>query len=340
VTASDEQAITNGLVKVLTGQKKKVYFVQGHGEKNTENNDRGGYSGIAAALERDNYEVAKIVLAQEKDVPTDATVVIIAGPTTDLLQPEADSLQRYLKKGGHVMVLIDPPAPNEAPIPVLDALLRDWDFQAGKDVVVDTISANGDPTLPVAAQYPSHAITERMNGVLTLFPLARSITPILPASNGRAAITIVQSSPRSWAEATMNEVSSGQFELNADKGDKQGPVSIAAVTATNATDVPAPDATKATNGDERPPESRFVAIGDSDFAANNVLGFGGNRDMFVNTVNWLAQQENLISIRPKAPTESRLTITPRQKAAVFWMSVLVLPAIVFGSGIYAWWRKR
>jgi ABC-type uncharacterized transport system involved in gliding motility auxiliary subunit len=340
VNSPAEQDLTNGLVKVITGERKKVYFVQGHGEKDPDSTERLGYSGIKAALDRDNYEVTKIVLAQEKDVPADASVVIVAGPRTDLFQGEADMLERFLKKGGHVMVLLDPPEDNDPPTPVTDELLKAWDFQAGKDVVVDAQAANGDPTIPFASQYPSHAITARMNDIATAYPLARSITPILPASNGRAAVTIIQSSPRSWAETDMKQVKSGELEMNSDKGDKAGPVSIGAVTATNAVDAPKPDPAKTGTDQSRTPESRFVAIGDSDFGANYTIRVRGNSDLFVNAVNWLAQQENLISIQPKPPSDSRLTISPQQIVAVFWMSILVVPAIVFGTGVYTWWRKR
>jgi len=340
VTSPEEQDLTGGLVKVLNPNKKKVYFLQGHGEKDIDSSDRDGYSEVKNALGRDNYDVAKIVLAQEKEVPADASVVVAAGPRTDLLQPEADMLQRFLKKGGHVFVMFDPPDEKTPPTPVLEALLRDWDFQADKDVVVDASGMGQligtDASVPVVAQYPSHPITDRFN-VITAFPLARSITPILPASNGRAAVPIIQTSARSWAETDMAQLKTGRVELNADKGDKPGPVTIGAVTATNATDVPKTDASKT---DQRPPESRFVTIGDSDFAANYAIRIQGNEDLFVNTINWLAQQENLISIRPKPPSEGHLTITARQANAVLLMSLLVIPALVFGTGVYTWWRKR
>ena len=135
----------------------------------------------------------------------------------------------------------------------------------------------------------------------------------------------------------MAQLRTGRVELNADKGDKAGPVTIGAVTATTATDVPK---TEGTNKDQRPPESRFVTIGDSDFAANYAIRIQGNQDLFLNTVNWLAQQESLISIRPKPPSDSRLTITARQANAVAIMSLLVIPALVFGTGVWTWWRKR
>src|SRR5436190_4553167 len=340
VTSPEEQDLTGGLVKALNPNKKKVYFLQGHGERDIDSSDRDGYSEVKAALGRDNYDVAKIVLAQEKDVPADASVVVIAGPKTDLLQPEADMLQRFLRKGGDVFVMIDPPDEKTAATPVVEAFLKDWDFQADKDVVVDASGMGQligtDASVPVVATYPSHPITDRFN-VITAFPLARSITPILPASNGRAAIPIIQTSERSWAETDMAQLKSGRVELNVDKGDKAGPVTIGAVTATNATDVPKPDPSKT---DQRPPESRFVTIGDSDFAANYAIRIQGNQDLFLNTINWLAQQENLISIRPKPPSQSHLTMTASRATWVLVLSLLVIPALVFGTGVYTWWRKR
>jgi ABC-type uncharacterized transport system involved in gliding motility auxiliary subunit len=341
VTTPEEQDLTGGLVKALSPSKKKVYFLGGHGERDIDSMDRDGYSEVKAALGRENYDTAKVVLAQEKDVPADASVVVIAGPKTDLFQPEVDMLQRFLRKGGHVFVMIDPPDEKAPATPNLEAFLKDWDFQADKDVVVDASGMGQligtDASVPVVAQYPSHPITQRFN-VITAFPLARSITPILPASNGRAAVPIIQTSARSWAETDMAQLRSGRVELNADKGDKQGPVTIGAVTATAATDVPKTAGTP--NTDQHPPESRFVTIGDSDFAANYAIRIQGNQDLFVNTINWLAQQENLISIRPKPPSDSRLTITANQANAVAIMSLLVIPALVFGTGVYAWWRKR
>jgi ABC-type uncharacterized transport system involved in gliding motility auxiliary subunit len=83
-----------------------------------------------------------------------------------------------------------------------------------------------------------------------------------------------------------------------------------------------------------------VAIGDSDFASNAYLGVEGNRDLFMNTVNWLAQQENLISIRPRDPADRRLTLTAAQFTMMFWLSLVLVPGVVMGTGVYTWWRRR
>lgn len=347
ITSDTEQDITNGLIKVVTGGQKKVYFVQGHGEKDTENNERAGYGAVAAALGRDNFAVEKIVLAQQKEVPDDASVVVIAGPQTDLLQPEAEMLRRYLARGGHAFFLLDPPQTDGAGLPVIEALLKEWAIAPGRDVVLD-VSGMGqligaDASVPVAMSYPSHPITADF-ALMTAFPLARSVTPISGGINGRFAQTIIETSPRSWAETNLSHLRTDTpAELNEEEGDKPGPVSIGAAVSAPATDAPTAlaDAAKTAEGEEpRKPESRVAVIGDSDFAANFALGIQGNRDLFLNTVNWLAQQENLIAIRPKEASDRRLTMTAGQQDLVWWLSVIILPAAVFGTGIYSWWRRR
>ena len=88
------------------------------------------------------------------------------------------------------------------------------------------------------------------------------------------------------------------------------------------------------------PETRIVAIGDSDFASNSYVGVAGNRDLFLNTVNWLAQQENLISVRPRDPQDRRVNLTAGQDRFIFLLTVLIIPGFVLLGGIQTWWRRR
>jgi len=346
VTSDSEQDLTNGLIKVLTGAQKKIYFVQGHGEKDTTDNDRGGYSSIAEALGRDNFGVEKLVLAQQQDVPEDASIVAIVGPRADLLQPEADMLERYLVKGGHLLVLLDPPESDSRPMPVIEGLLKSWSVDVGNNVVVD-VSGMGqllgtDASVPVAAAYPQHAVTQGFN-LLTAYPLARSVTPATSATAGRVAQSIIETGPRSWAEVDVKQLrASGEVSMNAESGDKQGPVSIGVAVTAPVQDAAKPADAATPPADEQPskPESRLVVVGDSDFGANYALGIQGNRDLFMNAVNWLAQQENLIAIRPREAGDRRITLTAQRTQGLFWMSLLFVPAAVFGTGIYTWWRRR
>jgi ABC-type uncharacterized transport system involved in gliding motility auxiliary subunit len=353
VTSSDEQAVANALIKVVTGQAKKVYFTQGHGEKDTASSDRTGFSAISSALSADNYGVDKIVLAQTREVPADATVVVIAGPRTDFLQPEIDALKAYVAKGGKVLAMVDPPEDATRGLPLLTGFLHDWGFNIGTNIVVDASGIGQllgtDASVPVAASYPSHAITTNFQ-LMTAYPLARSVDPVEGGVNGHTPQPLVQTSAQSWSEADIAALGKGdgRVELNPDKGDKAGPISLGAAVSAPATDVPAkpeekadakPDQAAATP--EAPkPESRLVVIGDSDFASNGILGVQGNRDFFMNSVNWLAQQENLIAIRPREPEDRRLTLTADDQSRIRLLSIFLLPGLVFAAGIYSWYGRR
>jgi ABC-type uncharacterized transport system involved in gliding motility auxiliary subunit len=341
VTSDNEQDITNGIIKVVSGQQRKVYFTQGHGEKDTGSAERDGYNAIAKALGGENYTVDKLVIAQQGAVPDDASVVIVAGPRSDFFQPEIDALKKYLDKGGKLLLELDPPEKADAPpLTNLIALAHDWGVQVGNNVVVD-VSGMGrligtDASVPIAANYPSHAITQRFN-FITAYPLAREASPVSGGVNGHTAQSFVESSPRSWAETDIKSLlTTGQVSLDESKGDKKGPIALA-----SAVSAPVASATPAKPGDDGPkPETRVVVVGDSDFAENGVLGVQGNRDLFMNIVGWLSQQENLISIRPKEADDRRVTLTATQQNNITWLSLLVIPGFVFGTGVYTWWRRR
>jgi ABC-type uncharacterized transport system involved in gliding motility auxiliary subunit len=341
VTSDSEQDLTNGVIKVVSGQQRKVYFTQGHGEKDTTSAEPTGYNAIAGALGHENYTVEKLAIAQQGSVPDDAAMVVVAGPRIDFFPPEIDALKKYLDKAGKLLLEIDPPDKADSPpVTNLVALAHDWGVDLGNNVVVD-VSGMGrmigtDASVPVVANYPSHPITARFN-FLTAFPLARETSVIAAGVNGHIAQPFIETSARSWAESDIKSLlTTGQVALDEAKGDKKGPIVIgAAVSAAVAA------ATPPKPGDDAPkPETRVVVIGDSDFAANGGLGIQGNRDLFMNTLGWLSQQENLISIRPKEPDDRRITLTATQQANITWLSLLIIPACVFGTGVYTWWRRR
>ena len=344
MTADTEQDITNSIIKVVSGQQRKVYFTQGHDEKDIAGSDRESYSAIVAALGRENYGTEKLVIAQQGSIPDDASVVIAAGPKNDFFPQEIDALKKYLDKGGKLLLLIDPPdRPDGTPLKNLIALAHDWGMDLGNDVVVDASGMGrlfgGDASVPVAASYPTHAITK--NGqfrVITAFPLARSVTAVSGGVNGHTAQAFVETGPNSWAETDIKGLlTSGQAGLDEAKGDKKGPIAIGAVATAAVT---TPTESKPANADAPKPETRVAVMGDSDFAANNALGIPGNRDLFLNIIGWLSQQENLISIRPKEPDDRRITLTATQQTNIAWISIVIVPGAIFGTGVYAWWRRR
>ncbi len=341
VTSNSEQDLTNGIIKVVTGQAKKVYFTQGHGEKDFGASDREGYNGVGGALGRENYTVDKVVLAQTGAVADDATVVVVAGPKIDFFPQEIDALKKYLDKAGKLLLEIDTPdKPDSPPLTNLIALAHDWGIEVGNDIVADASGMSSDPFIVVVAGYPSHPITQRFNNLITAYPLVRSVSGVSGGVNGHIAQTVIETSPKSWAETDVKSVLTSK-PIKYDEGtDKKGPISLAAaVTAPAVSNEPpkpgdAPDAPK--------PETRVVVIGDADFATNVGLALtqGNNRDLFMNVMAWLAQQENLISIRPREPDDRRIVLTTAQQTNILLLALLVIPACIFGTGVYTWWRRR
>jgi ABC-type uncharacterized transport system involved in gliding motility auxiliary subunit len=343
VTSDGEQELTNGLIKVIQGKQNKVYFVQGHGEKSTDGAERDGYSTVAAALASDNFAHDKLVLAQQKEVPADATVLIVAGPRSDFLAPEIEILKGYLARGGKLFVLLDPPeTPGTPDLTNLIALVKEWGIEPGTNVVVDASGVGQmlgtGPEVPIAAKYNPHPITERFN-LLTAYSLARTVTANPAGANNRFAQNLVETSASSWAETDIKELmTSGRVQRETDKGDIAGPVSLAA--AASATVDGAGNPAQPAPADAPKPESRLVVFGDSDFASNRWLGIAGNRDLFLNAVNWLAQQENLISIRAKDPEDRRITLSADQDRRIFWITIFIIPGLILAAGVHTWWRRR
>jgi ABC-type uncharacterized transport system involved in gliding motility auxiliary subunit len=345
VMSDQEQELTNGLIKVTTGRVVKAYFVQGHGEKDSTGSERNGYANAIDVLKRDNYAVDEIVVAQTPEIPADASVLIIAGPTADYLQPEIDAIRKYLRGGGKALFLLDPPVGEDArPVTNLEGLLKEWGVTLGHDVVLD-VSGMGqmlgtDASVPVATNYPDHPVTKDFS-LLTAFPLSQSVKGDSGANPSATTQNLIQTSERSWSESDVKSLASGgKVSLDEASGDQKGPIVIALTLQMDAPDAPAPPAPAA--GDTAPPktQTRLIVVGDSDFASNAAVGVQGNSDLFVNMNNWLTQQEDLISVRPRASDDRRITLTADQQRRIGWLSLLIIPGLILGSGVYTWWQRR
>jgi len=348
-TSTDEQAISNALKKLTEGRVKKIYFVEGHGEHDPTNSDPNGYNGIADSLKTDNFDVAKLNIGQTGKVPDDATVVVIAGPTIDYLAPELAILRAYLGKGGKIALLLDPPSKAATPpLAGLLALAKEWGIDVGTDMVIDNSGVGQQigmgPNVPIARPAaPGHAITNQFR-LATAFPIARSVTPVEGGTSGHVAQRVIETSPDSWAEADLKDLyETMKAAPDLKSGDKPGPVGIMAAVSAPAPDAPAPPTPAPGTpppADAPKPETRMVVVGDSDFAANDPINISGNRDLFLNMANWLAQQEDLIAIRPKDPDNRPLAVTADQAQMLFYFSMLIMPLLLFANGVRIWWKKR
>jgi ABC-type uncharacterized transport system involved in gliding motility auxiliary subunit len=158
VAQPTEQELTSAIRSVIS-DKRKVYFVTGHGEASVEDSEASGLSRIKTALEDENIDVATLLLAREPGVPEDADAVVVAGPTQRFLDRELSALDGYLRGGGSILFLSEPfHALN------LQAQVREWGIELGDDVIVDQqIQLFAGPKLgvqPIVNEYGSHPITE------------------------------------------------------------------------------------------------------------------------------------------------------------------------------------
>ncbi|HXB53370.1 MAG TPA: GldG family protein [Vicinamibacteria bacterium] len=343
ITNDTEQDITNALIKVTRDKKRTVCFAEGEGERSEDDTGERGLSAAKAALAKNQYETKKVLLLREKKVPAECTVLVVAGPEKDLLPEAVDAIRSFVKAGGKALVMVEPEL-KEA-YPNLVALLKEWNIQAGKDIVVDVsgmgqLFGAGELT-PIVAEYPYHEITKDFR-VMTAFHMARSMEAGKGTVEGVTAQNLLQTSRESWAESDLSL--KGRIEFNEGK-DRRGPISLGAAATIRAPEpVPSPSPSPSPSpGAEPPPkapEGRVVAIGDSDFASNALLGFQGNKDFFLNGVAWLSEDADLIAIRPKEPDDQRLFLTQQQQLNVKLIALFLLPGAFVVAGISTWWRRR
>jgi len=313
-----EQDLTNGIIKVTRTEAKKIYFLQGHEEKDPFDGESMGYSEASKALEDQGYEIDTRNLATEGPVPADATVIIMAGPTTEPFPKELEVINDFLNKGGGgLLLLVDP-----SPAPSFSSFLKDWGVQVDDNLVVD-ISPMGQiigkgPGVPIVAEYETHAVTDRFN-VMTFFPYTRSIQPLEDVPDGLTVETLFKSNPSSWGETIIDQ----EVEYNPET-DLEGPLSLAVALSKEI---------KPPSDEEPGIRSRMVVAGTSNFPINAYFPQQGNGNLFLNMVSWLAQDEDLISIRPKPQDDRRILLTQSQLSMIRLITIVILPGIALVVGI-------
>ncbi|MGH9480988.1 MAG: GldG family protein [Terriglobales bacterium] len=331
VTNMAEQDVTNAIVRVLKGAKKSVYFAEGEGERDPDDSGRDGYSDLKTALEAENFTVKKLVLAQTPAVPNDCAVLIVAGPTHPMLQPEVDAIQKYINGGGHALFLLN----VEAAGPLVNYLETGLNVKLTPDVVVDASGLGrlfgASELMPIVAQYDEHPITAQMHETATMFPYARTVEAgSFP--NAKAVVSpLLETTAQSFA---ATQFAGGRVEVN-QTGDRHGPLALG-VAGTLAT--VGNGAALSSVGDSA--EARFVVYGSPDFVSNSILTFQGNRDLFLNTMDWLATQQNFITIRPHAAQNTPVNLSAAQMRYILFIFLLGLPLVVVIIGCGVWWQRR
>ena len=317
--ATSEEDITGAIIKVTQDKVKTVCFVTGHGEKSLTDDGEDGYSHLDAGLKKENYVTRTLNLVSENGVASDCSVVVIAGPTQQFFPQEAEMLNQYLAGSGKGLILVDPQTD-----PKLGEIFQAWNTNVGDNVVIDSSGVGSllgaGPAIPLVTTFGESPITKNFARSMTFFPLARTVSIADKSKTDPQIVELLKTSPQSF---TVPNLKQGQNKLTFNP-DTAGPLSLGVAASR-----------KAEGG-----EARVVVIGNSTFAANPYVGLQKNGDLFYNTIDWLAQDENLISIRPKSQTNRRVTLTQGQSSALTWLDLIILPGIVIFSGVYIWWKRR
>jgi ABC-type uncharacterized transport system involved in gliding motility auxiliary subunit len=334
ISNDTEQDITNAIIKLTKGKRKTICFAKGEGERELDDVSEAGLSKVRAALVKATYDTKAVALLSEGRVPEECSVFVVGGPAKDLLPSAIDAIRTYAKGGGKLLVMLEPEL--QASFPNVTALLREWNIEAGKDVVLDPGTAKmlgTDPFTPVAVQYPYHAITKDFK-VMTVFQTARTMRAGSATIDGVSAQNLAETSPSAWGETDLTL----KPPVRPDAKDTTGPLSLAACSTMRIPDTTLPNPPAGET--KRDKEARLVAFGDVDFASNQFLEVLGNQDFLLNSIAWLGEDTDMISIRPPDPANNRMFLTQAQQQYVLVFSLVVLPGVFLVAGIWAWWRRR
>ena len=329
INSTGEEEITNALIKVTRDESRKVYFVQGHGEKTIFPDEPGIASSqfVKDELEKQHFQVDALNLFQENSVPEDADVLVVAGPVKMLASNEVEAISNFLSSGGNVLAMLDPETESG-----LEELMNGWNVKLNGDLVLEPHSSfvinsgqfsrqTNISTAPSAAEYGDHMITKNFR-YATTFVLSQSLSVVDEEDSDTEVTDLVYTSANSWGEMDLKQLWE-EKQAKQDEGDFEGPTTLAMA-------VEKEDSVK----------TRLVVVGDSDFASDVYVGQApGNMDFFLNIVSWLAEEEDLISVRPKAPENRSLTMTMRQQKLTLFFHIILLPIAAVRMGIHIYMKR-
>jgi ABC-type uncharacterized transport system involved in gliding motility auxiliary subunit len=336
----EEGPISDTIRKLLKTEQKKVYFLAGHGERSVEDSRREGLLNARRALENEGYLVAALNLLNQPEVPKDAAVVVIAGPQQPLFSQEIKALQTYLEQGGRLLVMLEP---------FHDAGLKEFLGRYGiglnEGIILDqnqvSAALGASAVMPIAIKYADHRITQDFTNVVTIYPLAR---PLLLKRDipGISVIELAGSSPTSWEKTGKDFSKTGKLEFDP-KQDRQGPFTLAALADISLKPEETQGKKSAPSGEQKPAEGKktyLAAFGDVDFAANGYFNLSMNGDLFLNTVNFLAAEEQQIVIRKGDQKAQPLMLADWQYWVLFLVTMIFAPLIMVGAGISTYLKRR
>jgi ABC-type uncharacterized transport system involved in gliding motility auxiliary subunit len=341
-----EEPISEALRRVLQKERKKIYFLTGHGERSGPR-EHLGFKVAKKALENEGYKLADLNLLKEGEVPRDSTVAIIAAPQKNLLPMEVEALKAYLDRGGRLFILLEPF--NDAGLKIF---LAGYGVNLNNGMIFEynELSKALGTIMPLATQYGPSQITQGFN-LPTLFPNPRPLflNKELKTVTLQALVTTSSSSWMKLGQDWQKKWRQDKKPLYDPQQDQKGPFTVAALVEPQAEKKPKkvnknPAKTKKKSLEPeksvKSPQAFLAVFGDVDFAADEFFNQLGNGDLFLNTVNFLAAEEKQISIRKNDRKLEPLRLTGWQTLIIFFVTVILLPLGMLTAGVAAYLRRR
>lgn len=317
----EEQELTSALVRLGRQGQKTVYLLAGHGEASPQEAGPQGLSQFQKALELEDYLVKPLLLASAGQVPAEAALVVVAGPQKPLLSAEAAALEQHLGRGGGLLLLLEPEQDGG-----LGGWLKERGVILDDDLVLDPSSSlvGASPAWPIVSEFGGHGLTRPLEGLVCYFPLARSLRLARPLPQGARGVEILPTSDTAWGARDLGVLKSGQARFEAGR-DLKGPLNLGAVL-----ELPAPAAPA---GQGLAPTGRLAVIGDVDFLRNQHLNQVAHRDLALNLVGHLGEEQGQLALRPRQGDSQPLLLTPAQVYLVFGLPLVLLPLIFLVLGV-------
>ncbi|MCY4131140.1 MAG: Gldg family protein [Nitrospira sp.] len=318
VPKPSESNLTSALIRVTTADVKRLVFLEGHGERQITNQERGGLSLARQNLEAQGYRVARGSIRKDPALLDDTAVLIIPGPRESVEPEELTHMANFTAKGGRVLLLLDPQVTNG-----LEEWISQWGLTLGPGIVVDPEDrvAQGSPTALLVRRFTNHHITKGFTSPI-LLPVLQPVSFEQTPDTNLEFTSLLQSSEESWAETNFVGTTP-EFDKDADE---KGPFALAGALSRKRT------------GSE--PAPAMVVIGNSAFASNTYVQFPGNTDFLSNAIAWLANENTLISVSPKESAFPPFIPNPTQEHMLFAVQVFSVPFLMLLSGLTVWRQRR
>ncbi|MFN4226999.1 MAG: GldG family protein [Candidatus Ratteibacteria bacterium] len=318
IYSPDEKNITSTILKLIKEEKKKIYFTTGHREKRLDEK----LSSLKDYLEQENYIIGETLILRD-GIPEDCDILVICGPEIDFVDKEIEEINNFINRGKRLLLFLEP-----GNFPVIKNFLNSYGIKIDNDIIIDLASRRflGDPLSPLIIDYPYHQITKEISNSACVFSSVRSVRLEENLPPDIKGDILAKTSSASWAEKSLKEIEKGKVKY--DENDEKGPIPVAIIVEK---EIKEKDQTK---------KSYIAVFGDSDFISDKMINFSANKDFVLNTINYLAEEDILISIREKKEENQPLILTEKAGKFLFFLPVVIIPVLIIILGGFITFRRK